>query len=297
MKHILIIGAGRIGKAIGTTVARDEIHVEYWDNNPSQVEHMKPLEELVPQADVIFLCIPSFAMTSVIQSIKRGLKPEAIIVSLAKSLERDTGRTMDELLKDELPNNQPFCIFAGPLLAEELHNKKGGGIAVVGTRKQETFLSMKQLFDGTPIHTIHSSDVRGSALCGVVKNMFAIGIGMIDGLEAADNVKGSVTAQALVELRALIVELGGKAETAEGQAGFGDFIATAFSQHSGHRTFGECVVKDGAKDEQREGCIALVKVHEYLSEGYDSYPLLKTIYNVVVNDHEPKTILDLSFLS
>ncbi len=293
MEHrVVIIGAGRIGGAIGRVLRKKHIQVDFWDKDETLVPDQKPLEETIPTASVVFYCIPSFAINPVTDLIKGFLKKEIVIVSLAKSIEESTNRTMDQLLKDELPEGQAFSVLAGPLLAEELIEGDGGGVAVAASEEKKACDVIKDLFSGSVIRVVGTTDVRGAALCGVVKNMYAIGIGVADGLKLADNIRGSLTARALNEMPQLVADLGGAIDTVRGEAGYGDFIATAFSQHSGHRGYGEKVAHGEAFDDEREGCIALKAVLDMVGGSFGSYPLLDAIYRVVVDRDDARMTLN-----
>ena len=290
-KNVVILGAGRIGSAIGKILADKGENVEKWDKDTSLVPNQKDLKETVPEADILFLCIPSFAVRPAIDDIKSMLKKTCVIISLAKSIEEDSRKTMDEVLLEILPDNQAFAILAGPLLAEELETDKGG-VAVAGCESELGREVVTKLFSETKIKLEATPDAHGAALCGVIKNVYAMGIGAVDGLEWGDNMKGWITSKALCEMIEIVEALGGRRETVCGSAGFGDFIATGFSEHSGHRGFGEKIAHGDTCKRNKEGCKALPSVVELLGDKANNFPLLLALNESITNNKDIGKTLD-----
>jgi glycerol-3-phosphate dehydrogenase (NAD(P)+) len=84
-----------------------------------------------------------------------------------------------------------------------------------------------------------TTDVIGLELCATLKNVYAIALGVCDGLGYGTNTKAFLATLALKEMAAIAKALGGRGETVFGLAGLGDLITTGFSSHSRNRTLGE----------------------------------------------------------
>src|SRR3989344_8378714 len=100
MTHVAIIGAGAIGQALAHILDRNkENRLELFDKDPAKVTRAAlPLPDVVKEAEVLFLCVPSWAMRGALTEMKSYLSQDAIVVSLAKGIEEEHKKTMDALL-------------------------------------------------------------------------------------------------------------------------------------------------------------------------------------------------------
>ncbi|MDD5547285.1 MAG: hypothetical protein PHN74_00030 [Candidatus Pacebacteria bacterium] len=287
---VVIIGAGEIGKAIGSVLKSKNIAVDFWDRDSSKVPGQKLPSEILPAADFVFLCVPSWAVRAVIGGINPFLNKKSLVISLAKGIEEGSYKTMAELLKELLPKGQEFIIFSGPMIAEELMRKEEG-IGVAATADKKTFEKLKELFNGTKLFLEYSKDVKGVSLAGVLKNIFSVGLGIADGLKLSGNAKGLMTSMAIREMMEIIKILGGKKETALGAAGIGDLIATGFSNYSRNREVGEELVKTGKISQKGEGTVSIGSISELLGEKSEKFALLSALKEILVEGRNSREIL------
>ena len=88
---------------------------------------------------------------------------------------------------------------------------------------------------GTEVYRLEiTDDVDGIEASAAMKNVYAIALGIADGLaetggEPWHNLKAATFAQAAIEMQRLATALGGRAETAVGLAGVGDLEVTGLS--------------------------------------------------------------------
>ncbi|WP_027586372.1 NAD(P)H-dependent glycerol-3-phosphate dehydrogenase [Acidipropionibacterium thoenii] len=117
-----------------------------------------------------------------------------------------------------------------------------------------------------------SDDEIGVELCAALKNVYAISLGIADGLGEATgvprhNLKAAAFAQAVREMSLLVSAAGGKAETPYGLAGVGDLEVTGLSGRN--KLYG---VRLG-KGETPDGALAEMNRLEQTVEGYPAAPL------------------------
>lgn len=288
---ISIIGAGEIGNALGQILRSLGHTVEFWDQNPRRVPNQKSLADTTLGAQVVFFCVPSWAVRGAVTAGRPHLARKTVVVSLAKGLEQDTKQTVDQILEETLPTGQSFALLGGPLLAEEL-TLGLFGVGVFGTRKHSTFKFLQNLFEGAPLRLEWSRDPHLVALLGVLKNIYAIGFGIADGLGLGMNTKGWLVSRALLEIEGIIKLLHSKTRTAMQTAGVGDFIATAFSPYSKNREFGHQIVKTGTCDLKSEGCAALPPLVALLGTEVKVFPFLTAIYKIIYEKTNAKTVFE-----
>lgn len=277
MKHVLVIGGGKIGSAIGETIRNVGHSVEWWDRDPSRCTGMGSLEERVAVADIIFLCIHSWVIRETLERIRHVLRVETPVVVVAKGFEQGTGKTVDHVFSEVLPDHM-FAFFGGPMVAPEIAQGKYA-FGAIATSHDHVYQTMMSLVAGSRVRLQRIDDVRGAVLAGVLKNVYAIGLGMLDELGMGSNARGWYATKVVEEMGRIIEVCGGVRETAYSIAGMGDFIATGMSEDSRHRNEGRNIAK-GEKPLVCEGVISAPVVVSLLGET-DSFPLVYTIAQVV----------------
>lgn len=190
------------------------------------------------RCDLILVATPSKAIREVASALAAtALRPDVVILSCTKGVERGTGLRMSEVLAADLPQ-RPMAVLSGPSHAEEV--ARGMPTAVVlGCSEQPTAERLQTVFTTKLFRAYTSSDVAGIELGGALKNIFAIAAGVSDGLDLGDNSKAALVTRSLAELIRLGAALGGRPETFQGLSGIGDLIVTCFSRHSRNRHVGE----------------------------------------------------------
>ena len=281
MKHIVIIGAGELGGCIGTLLkSKASLVVEWWDSDPSKVPNQKPLSMVMPRADFLFLCVPSWVFRNALTNVKLHLKKSTIIVSFAKGIEQSTHKTMDMLLSEVLGRAQPIALMSGPMLAEELEKGFPAG-ALLASRRRDVYERVARVFSGTPLTVCHSFDVRGVAISGALKNVYAMALGMSDGLELGMNTRGLLLVRAVEEMASILSLTGGRAATAYSLAGIGDLIATGSSEYSKNYSVGKAFAQSGICSIESEGKASLVALESIIGSYAKKLRLFQTVKMVI----------------
>ena len=285
--QVVIIGAGEIGRAIEKILSQKGIKANIWDKEP--VPNQKSLAEIIPSADFLFICTPSQALSDVLSKVRAYLDKKTIAVSLSKGISENENKTADELLEQLLPDNQPFGLLGGPMIAEELMSGSKG-FGTIATKHKETYTKLAGLFSGSELSVEYSDDVHGVALAGILKNIYAIALGIADGLSWANNKKGWLVSRALGEMEEITIILGGKGKTVYGLAGLGDLLATGQSPHSSNHMVGVELVKTG-QVLKGEGSQALPTILSLL-KGKGVFPILMTLEKIIIEKQNAKTVFE-----
>lgn len=294
---VAIVGAGGIGAAIGKVLEeKKEINVDFWDVDPAKLERSARIEDVCSRADIIFLCVPSWTVREAIKNITPCVREDAPIISVSKGVEDKTGKNMNELLSEILSDANPWALFSGPMLADELRRgMMGSGVVAAQEKnafhKSHMFLKIQSVFAGTNLAVEYSLDAQGVALCGVLKNFYAIALGVVSALGLGNNATGLFVARALKEMANLIQVLGGNSNTVFGSAGVGDFIATGFSEYSKNRRAGEELIKKGICLTKSEGCVSIEPFVKSLAyKKIDMPPILSAIYQSLRSPESTRNI-------
>lgn len=289
MARVAIIGAGAMGQALAYVLHTNKnVNVALYDKDSIKtIPAGASLSEVVSSADTLFLCVPSWAMREVLFEVKPYLKRGAISVSLAKGMEPDGKKTMDALLAEILPRHHA-AVLGGPMLAAEIM-KDMPAVGCLAAADEKICKRVSELFEGTALSLEVTNDIRGVALSGVLKNIYALGLGIASGLSWGNNQKGWYAARALAEMASLVELFGGRRDTVYALAGAGDLVATGFSSYSRNNRFGEEIARNGVCAIKSEGCASLPLVAELIANsGNDSFPLFRALEEVILRGGNAK---------
>jgi glycerol-3-phosphate dehydrogenase (NAD(P)+) len=142
---------------------------------------------------------------------------KAILVSVTKGIEFDTGKTMCGVLAECAPGAR-VAALSGPTFAIEVARGMPGAI-VAASQNQVTRQAVQELFHQPRFRVYRSHDLLGVELGGALKNIIAISAGVCDGLGLGDNSKAALITRGVAEVRRLGVACGAEAETFSGRAG------------------------------------------------------------------------------
>jgi glycerol-3-phosphate dehydrogenase (NAD(P)+) len=172
----------------------------------------------------------------------------AIVVNLAKGIERGTHLRVSEVVQHIAPSLRSFVALSGPSHAEEV--VRGMPTTVVCAGRDRDAVATVQKLLMTPTFRVYASDdVVGVEIGGALKNVIAIAAGIVDGLGMGDNTKAALITRGLAEISRLGVALGADPQTLYGLAGLGDLFVTCTSRHSRNRSVGERIGRGETLDQ------------------------------------------------
>ncbi len=308
--RIIFIGGGAIATALGNllaakqnhevtllsieekvveTINRQHINQKYFPNIRLH-ESLRASGNfgLLKSKAIVFIAIPSVAVIDFLSS--HEIHPGSTLVNLAKGFGNDR-RTIVECLRRKLPN--PVCTMKGPSFAREIINGQHTGFTV-GTPDESIYLGLQELFTITSVHLDYSPDDRGVELLSILKNIYAIVVGIVDAQFESPNLKFMVFTKAFKEMRSLLLLFGGGKKTLFNYCGIGDFALTALNDLSRNRTLGLLIGKGFFTDDISEkvvleGRIAVNVFHDEIVEtGADltEYPILFELYQVFNTEYD-----------
>lgn len=261
MTKPLIIGGGSWGTTFAQVIADadhdcliwardkkivDEINQNHTNNSyhsniqlPKRITATGDIEQALASASHVFLTIPSQSLRPALRAWKSFFNPDVQLISLIKGLELETDMRMSEVIQGELPlPDSQITVISGPNLAAEIIQRQPTATTVACTdiRNAE---EISHYFASEYFRPFWGSDVIGTEIAGVTKNVIAIANGIAVGLGLGENTQSSVITRGLAEMTRLGLAMGAQIETFLGLAGIGDLIATSQSPLSRNRTFGQ----------------------------------------------------------
>ena len=203
---------------------------------PGAVVGVEDLRAALAGASLVVLAVPVQQVRSVLRAHPGAVPQGAVVVSLLKGLEAGTHLRVSEVLAQELPGRR-VAVLSGPNLAGEIAQRRPCA-CVVASEEPEVARAVALACATGYFRPFTSTDVVGVELCGALKNLLAVAVGMAEGLGLGDNAKASVVALGLIEIGRLVAATGGSAATVSGLAGAGDAFATCSSTLSRNHRLG-----------------------------------------------------------
>ena len=224
------------------------------------------------EAEVIFFACPSKALRGLCQFIKLNLEYALHInlcLTLCKGLDLESFKTPAEIVSEALPGLACGAL-SGPTFAGEVAEGKPTAVVLSVNKNCKNPEYYQKAFSNSSLRAYISKDLRGTELGGTLKNIYAIGAGLCDGLKMGDNAKAALLTRSLSEMLEIGMALGGKKETFFGLSGFGDLVATCSGDWSRNRTF-------GARVGLGEAPLAVIDSQDSVVEGYRMSECIKEI--------------------
>jgi len=316
-----VVGAGSFGCAVANILA-ENVPVLLYARNPEVVDQIRTyqksrniklhrnvtgtgdLEMLASKCEVIFPVVPSANFRTMISDLSPYLKPYHVLIhgtkgfevqlngtslDQTKTLQREQVYTMSELIRHESLVVRVGCL-AGPNLAKEI-NEMQPAATVVASHFDEVIKLGQKLLKSDRFGVFGNNDLIGVELCGVLKNIIAIGAGAINGLGFGENTKGLLVSRGMVEMIYLGKALGGNVEAFLGLAGVGDLVATCSSSLSRNFTLGYRLAQGetlqdilNSMEEVAEG-VNTIKIAKKLADNYRiRAPITNTLHQVLFED-------------
>jgi len=334
MYNICVLGAGYMGSAITFPLSRRNNNINLWgtwlddeiiktcmeglphpkldEPLPSSVKlfYSDDLEDAAKGSDIVFIGISSEGFLSVFRRLLDVLDHNKYIYTLTKGFVDDNGtikRTTEaaaELLSSKFGDKRYlWTSIGGPVKALEVC-REIPTVSVYGSKMQE-MAGIADHFCTDYYRIIHTEDITGVELSADFKNVFATGMGIIDGLYGPEmagnyhNFSSLIFNQSIIEISRIVERAGGKKETVFDNAGIGDLYVT--SQSGRNRKFGELVGRGGAPEEVcrtmldrgelAEGYHTLKLGMQWLEDNYsvllEELPLFNAIYDIVFKNKDP----------
>jgi glycerol-3-phosphate dehydrogenase (NAD(P)+) len=287
-------------EALGLKISKSR-RSEYLPGIPlsKKIEVTHDLKKAVSNRPIVVCVVASSFVRSTIKAALPFLDPRVTIVNGAKGIEMETLETLEQIYGEVLsPEISRRVVFlSGPTFAKELATEHPTS-AVVASRDPESAALIQREFSMEYFRLYTSDDVIGVELGGTLKNVYAIGAGISDGLGFGHNTRAALITRGLDEMTRLGVKLGAKAETFSGLAGLGDLVLTCAGDLSRNRHVGLALGR-GRKlhdilaemKSVAEGVKTAKALHQLAAKAGVEMPIAEAIYRVLYEGKEARQAL------
>lgn len=258
--HVAILGSGAWGTTFAMVMADAGCQVKIWGRSeqvcdqitsahrnsrnlpgvslPESITASTDAAGVLADADIVVIAIPSQSARETLTSMRDLVPEHAIAVSLMKGIELSTDQRMSQVVSDALAiAPERVAVVSGPNLAREIAEHQPTA-TVVAAADDTTAQLVARACSTAYFRPYTNSDIIGVELCGAVKNVIAIAVGIAQGRGFGLNTTATVITRGLTEITRLGTALGAVPETFPGLAGLGDLMATCASPLSRNHTLG-----------------------------------------------------------
>ncbi len=310
-----IIGGGRWGTCLSKIFSESFEKVFLWvrekevyegiikeRRNPLYLPFLKLRENVFPlmdfkeieKCDYIIVAVPTQFIRETIKNLNPKKRP--IIISVSKGIEIKTLKRPSEIIKEIFKNKiKSVFVLSGPNFAEEIAKELPTASVLAGDKKYEKELIFLQNKISNRYFRVYISfDLKGVEIGGALKNVYAIGAGIIDGINLGYNARASYIIRSMVEMVRFGRKMGAKKETFAGLSGLGDLILTATGDLSRNRRFGILIAKGGAIEkilkelETVEGYYTVKPLIEIAKKYKIEMPIAEKIYEILYKGKDVK---------
>ena len=261
MKNLAIIGAGSWGTALAIALGPRFAHIRLWVYEADLAERLRQtrvndvylpgfelprhvaatsdLKAALEGAEIVLSVMPSHLVRGLYGQMAPFLDRDMVFVSATKGLENGSLLRMSEVIRQMLGPNFPprIAVISGPTFAREVASFEPTAL-VVASEDADLAEQVQTAFSGPAFRLYRSTDPAGVEAGGAIKNVVAIGAGVLHGMGLGHNAAAALITRGLAEMTRLAVALGGKPQTLSGLAGLGDLVLTCTGELSRNRQVG-----------------------------------------------------------
>lgn len=255
---IAIVGNGSFGTAMANLLVYNGHDVTLYGRNKAALDAMKEtrmndrylpyiilsdrikytnnIRNALRGKDIVVFAVPAQKFRQVSSKAAQYLEEGAVVVNLAKGIEKKTLLRMSEVAEETIPAAR-YVALSGPTHAEEIVRNTPAGI-VAASKDAEAARMIQDTFMSEQLRVYTQDDVTGVEIAGAVKNVIAIATGISDGMKLGNNARAALMTRSIHEIKRLGDKLGADPETFSGLSGIGDLIVTCSTNLSRNRRCG-----------------------------------------------------------
>ena len=318
MSKLAVIGAGSWGTTFAKVLADGGSEVALWArrpeladeinsshrngdylpgvNLPTGVTASSDIAEVLAGASQVYLSVPSQTLRENLAEWGKLIPADALVVSLMKGVEKNSGLRMSQVIAEAGIDDSRIVVVSGPNLAAEIAAEQPAA-SVAASASLDSAKQVASAATNSYFTTFTNTDVIGTEFGGILKNLIAVAIGIVNGVGYGQNTKASIMTRGVSEISRFAVAFGAKPKTMVGLAGLGDLIATSESPLSRNHKAGEMLGKGYSKREvlarlsqTAEGLASVSTILELARAKGISMPIVEQVELVIEGKMSPKDI-------
>ena len=311
-----ILGAGAYALALADIMVSNKHKVTIWSKFEEEIDYLNKTRKnnnfenyiipgeiiftndlnLVMNNDLIIFAVPGDFIDNTALEIKELVDNQHFCIA-SKGMFKD--KTLFQVVK-EIINTNNIGVISGPTFAVDIIKKVPIGLSISSLNQQTTDLIIEALKNDR-VGVDIKNDIIGVSICGSLKNIAAIGSGIITGLNLPISTQALLMTKLIYEIREVIKYYGGNNDTIISLAGIGDLILTCTSKKSRNFSLGLMIGKNEDKKKINEyienttieGIAALNQIKELIINRKINIPIITCIYNIIYNDQNINQLIQI----
>ena len=305
--NVTILGCGAYGTALAHMFLENNCNIIMWnkfDNNFNEikkelnnVEFTIDMKYACNNVDLIVIAIPMEYLDDTAKELSSIYKNQDIIIA-TKGINTNNGLFAHQIINKYIKCDNIGAISGGTF-AIDMKNKMIMGITL-GTNNSNIKKKVKNLLENKFLRVQYCDDMLGVEICGSIKNVMAIGFGILDGAKYPESSRFLFLTEAIYEINYLIKELGGDDNTIMSYAGIDDIMMTCTSSKSRNYTMGvllgsnksKVIIDKYKKETTVEGIGTALGIYNLCKNKNINLNICNIIYNILYNNTSYKELIN-----
>jgi len=265
-QKIGVIGGGSWATALVKVLLNNTDHVHWWVRKDATADHISTyghnpnyissiefdtskitvttdVEEVISSCNVLFFVVPSAFLNAEIKDIDKKLFEDKMIVSAIKGIIPEHHQIPAKYFSEQFGVNiNSIAVVSGPCHAEEVAQEKLSYLTIASPTRGKAEM-VAEMLACRYIMVSTNDDLAGTEFSAILKNVYAIGVGICHGIGYGDNFNAVLISNAIQEVEGFLQAIFPKDRDVKASAYLGDLLVTAYSQFSRNRTFGGMIGK------------------------------------------------------
>lgn len=298
--NVTVLGCGVFGMAIANSLLNNNTNVVVWNKFQNEIDNIKDnyptikfttdIKSSIKDTDMIVVAIPVNFIESTLLELKPYYKNEDVLI-VSKGIDTKNNKFAYEIVEDIL-GIKNIGVISGGSFAGDMMDKKVLGLTL-GTNTETINTKVKKCLESKYIKIQYSNDIVGVSVCGSIKNVMAIGFGILDGAKYPESTRFLFLTKAIYEINTLIKELNGNKDTIMSYAGIDDIMMTCTSSKSRNYTLGRLIGEDKKEEIDNykesttiEGLGTSKSIYNLLLSKNINLPIISIMYDILYNNKD-----------
>lgn len=260
LQTVGIVGAGAWGTALAIVARRAGRDVLIWAHEAGTIADInqrhynetflsgikldKAIEATarfneVANCDVLLMVTPAQHFRAIGEELAPYVREGQPLVLCSKGIEQASGKLMSQVAAEILPKAE-IAVLSGPSFAAEIAKGLPAAVTLAAPNEAQG-QALAHALSHPPFRCYWSDDVIGAEIGGAVKNVYAIGAGIVAGKKFGASAHAAFVTRGFAEMARFGAALGARRETLAGLSGLGDLILTCGSAQSRNMSLGRAL--------------------------------------------------------
>jgi glycerol-3-phosphate dehydrogenase (NAD(P)+) len=295
---IMVVGSGAWGTAIANHLAfnNNDVYIYSIENDVINEINQKKLNtkylpninlhpilkagsDFLNDMDFVFIVVPSNVAIEIFKKIfLNNFNSNCTFVICSKGFDSYYKTLLSEAF-EKITKNKNYVVLSGPNFASEVAVEMPS-ITTIASENKAIAENVIKILNNNNFKAHYFNDPKTAEICGIVKNILAIGCGIVEGLGLGINTKSALIVKGINEIISICIAIKASTDLSNG-AGFGDIFLTCSSAKSRNNQLGVMLANAIEPDSNMtfEGVNSAKIINEFVS----SYNLKLDLCNVIAN--------------